>query len=420
MLTGSPRLLFVAYGGGHVNMVLAVIAAMERLHPKVECLLLALTTGHSKAALVRPVLGYHDFLHLVDADAAKRWGEQLAEGNTSPDVPLEETIAYLGINYLDLIENYGEEGAATYYAEKGRRGFHPGHFMCKVVAELAPDMVIATNSPRSEQAALEAATALGIPSLGMVDLYGLESDSYVTRAHRPAQSCVISEVVRQRLIARGFAPESVHVTGNPAFDGLFSEENHRQAEAFIAEHGWQGLSVILWAGHAEPYAVPDSPYPVGREFPILVEQQLRAFVVSRDDLALIIRYHPSDWSLYPRHAAHSRIHFSETPNEPLHPLVLASRFVVVQTSTVGLEAAVIGKRVVSVEDSPATKSGFSLASLGVSIPCSEHHLLGEVITELMESPQVEVGASAYSSDGKAAEHVVGRIMAGLHEQGTDN
>jgi UDP-N-acetylglucosamine 2-epimerase len=217
------------------------------------------------------------------------------------------------------------------------------------------------------------------------------------------------------LIARGFKPDSVHVTGNPAFDGLFSEENHCLAKDFIEEHDWQGLTPILWAGHAEPYFVPGSPYSIGREFPILVEQQLRAFVESHDDLALIIRYHPSDWFQYPRHKAHSRIYFSETPNESLHPLVLAAQIVVVQTSTVGLEAAVVGKKVISVEDSPAAMSGFSLANLGVSIPCYEHTRIGEVITRLLGSQQMHVRGE-YSSDGEAAKRVVERIMTGLQDK----
>ena len=202
-MSRPPQALFVTYGGGHVGMVLPVIHELERLLPGVNCPLMALTTGHLKARAVRPTLGYKDFLHLVDANAARAWGERLSEGNTSPDVPTDETIAYLGINYLELIAQHGEAGAAEIYREQGRYGFRPLRFMQRVIETLQPDAVVATNSPRSEQAALESARALGIPTVGMVDLFGLDSDTFVMRETKPDWTCVISDLVRDRLLARG-------------------------------------------------------------------------------------------------------------------------------------------------------------------------------------------------------------------------
>jgi len=340
-MSRSPRVLFVSYGGGHIGMVLPVMRELEALLPGVQCQLLALTTGHLKAKAVRPdTLGYKDFLHLVDADAARAWGERLIEGNTSPDVPLDETIAYLGINYLDLIAQHGEAGAAELYRAQGRYGFRPLHFMRAVMDALQPDAVVATNSPRSERTALDVAGEHDIPAIGMVDLFGLDSDTYVSHEPKPTWTCVISEGVRQRLIARGFPADGVVVTGNPAFDGLFSEQNREGAQRFLAECGWQHLKPVLFAGHWEPQAHPATPVPVGQALPREIETVLRAHVRKRDELALIVRYHPSDWTQYPRLPDEPRIHFSEPPKEPIHPLILASQAVVVQTSTVGLESVV--------------------------------------------------------------------------------
>jgi len=402
------RALFVAYGGGHVAMVLPVIRELERRRPDIECMLMALTTGHLKAKAVRPVLGYHDFLHLVDAAAARLWGERLSEGNASPDVPTDETVAYLGINYLELIEQFGPEGAAAFFQQHGRRGFRPQHFLRRVLAFLQPDVVVATNAPRSEQAALEAARTMGMASVGMVDLFGLDTDPYVRRENKPDVTCVLAEDVKKRLIQRGFDTKQVVVTGNPAFDGLFTADNLDKARHFIEAKGWGKLDCLLWAGQTEPRSHPMTTAPAGRALPIEIESVLRSHVRQREGLALIVRYHPSDWFSYPRHPDEPRIHFSITPEEPLHPLILAARMVVVQTSTVGLEAAIAGKPVISVENAPGAYHGFSLARLGVSVPSATPSELPQAIDALLASAtagSVAPGHSAYASDGRAASRV---------------
>ena len=420
-MSRAPRVLFVSYGGGHVGMVLPVMRELEALLPGVDCQLMALTTGHLKAKATRPdALGYKDFLHLVDAHAARAWGERLSEGNTSPDVPADETVAYLGINYLDLIAQHGESGAAELYREQGRYGFKPLHFMRRVIDALRPDAVVATNSPRSERTALDVAGERGIPAVGMVDLFGLDSDTYVLHEAKPAWTCVISDVVRQRLIARGFPPGGVVVTGNPAFDGLQAADNQRKADAFLAKRGWQHLKPVLFAGHWEPQAHAATPVPVGQALPREIEAVLREHVRQREDLALIVRYHPSDWTQYPRLPDEPRIHFSEPPREPIHPLILAAQAVVVQTSTVGLESAVGGKPVISIENSPAAHIWFSLAQQGVSTPAATPASLPGVLDAVLAGHGSRPDPS-YRSDGQAARrvaNVVKEAACGLARRGS--
>ena len=397
------KALFVAYGGGHISMVLPVMHQLRLLDPKIECVLLALTTAYplAKKAGERP-LGYKDFLHLVDAPSAVRWGEILQGNNFSPDVTREESIAYLGINYLDLIAQHGEAVAAHLYAEKGRYGFLPMRFMNLLIEMIKPDVVVATNSPRSEEAALTAAVSRAVPCVGMIDLFGLDSDSYVLRTIKPDWTCVISDSVRDRLMSRGFASDGVIVTGNPGFDGLFTPQNRGLADAFVARKGWQGRDIIFNAGAWEPASHPNTDIPVGRSFPIEIERILRQFVKSRANTALIQRYHPGDWFKYPRLSEQPYVHFSEPPNEAIHPLLLASNVVVVTNSTVGLEAAVAGKSVVSIENSPSVHCWFSMAELGVSFPSTTHldlpHVINQVI--LLNQP-----LKSYQSDGCAASRV---------------
>ena len=302
--------------------------------------------------------------------------------------------------------------AAERYREQGRYGFEPLNFMRKVIEALEPDVVVATNSPRSERAALDVARRLGIPSIGMIDLFGLDSDTYVVHETRPDWTCVISEGVRQRLIARGFPERGVVVTGNPAFDGLFNPRNQELAQQFLVERGWQRLRPILFAGHWEPVAHPSTSVPAGQFLPREIEAVLRQHVQQREDLALIVRYHPSDWTQYPRLPDEPRIHFSEPPREPIHPLILASAAVVVQTSTVGLESAVGGRPVISVENSPAAYVWFSLARQGVSSPAATPSDLPAVVDAVLAGDAIPADLS-YRGDGQSARRVATVVKTAL-------
>ena len=397
------KVLFVTYGGGHASMVLPVIKQLRLLAPEIECVLLALTSAYAtaKKAGEQP-LGYKDLLHLVDMQQALRWGEALLGANISPDVSRQESIAYLGINYLDLIAQHGESGAAGLYAEKGRYGFLPMRLMNRLMDDMKPDVVVATNSPRSEEAALAVAVARGVPSVGMVDLFGLDSDTYVLRDVKPDWTCVLADSVRDRLISRGFTAARVRVTGNPGFDGLFTPQNRELADAFVKRKGWQGRDIIFNAGAWEPVSHPDTDIPSGRSFPMQIESILREYVKSRPNTALIQRYHPGDWFQYPRMPEEPYVHFSEPPNEAIHPLLLASSVVVNTNSTVGLEAAVAGKRVVSIENSPSVHHWFSLAKLGVSYPSRTQLDLPSVLDSVREQGRSN---SSFFSDGKAARRV---------------
>lgn len=408
----SRKVLFVTYGGGHVSMVLPVIRQLRLLAPDIECVLMALTTayGIAKNAGEQP-LGYKDFLHLVDEGQALQWGASLLGTNISPDVSREESIAYLGINYLDLIAQRGQAGAAQLYAEKGRYGFAPLRFMYQLMGAIKPDVVVATNSPRSEEAALEVAIGCGVPSVGMVDLFGLDRDPYVFRDNKPDWTCVISEIVKQRLVARGFDASRVVATGNPAFDGLFSAENKRNAANFIERQGWGELSPILWAGHKEAVGVGLNDARTGHEFALEVEAALREFVRKRSESALIVRYHPNEWHTFARLKPQARVHFSVPSLEPIHPMILAAKIVVVQNSTVGLEAAVAGVPVVSLEYAPSVEGSFSLAQMLVTTPCHFAEDLPGILDGL--SVAKTPIPTQYASDAKASARVASVIATAM-------
>lgn len=370
MSRDAPRVLAVAYGGGHIAMVLPVLRALRRRLPGLHVDLLALTTARRAAVDVgESPLGYADLLHLLPADQRARaleLGRGLQDGNAHPDIAAAETVAYLGVNALDLELQLGIDAARARIAERGRHGFHPIHFFRRIIAAQSPDLVIATNSPRSEQAAVDAAAEAGIPSLAMLDLFGLPGDAFAARKRHPDRVCVLADVVRDNLVAAGWAPNRIAITGNPAFDVLHEPATRAAAGDLRERLGWTGRKVVLLAAHPEPISHPATRWPAGDALPLAMEAALRDWVHARPGAALIVRHHPNHWHRYPRLPDDAQVHFSVPGEEPVDPLILAADCVVVQTTTVGLQAATVGIPVLSMECSPGALGAFNLAGLGIA------------------------------------------------------
>ncbi len=406
-MTSPGTVLFVTYGGGHIAMVLPVMAALRRRG--VECQLLALTTAHRSAVQAgEQPLGFRDFLHLVDGDAVLLRGVQLAQGNGHPDVDPIETHAYLGINYTEWVDQYGEDEAANLFARYGRRGFKPTRFMGRVLDELRPSVVVATNSPRAEQAAIEAAVSSGIPTLSMIDLFALDYDPYLRRQVHADRITVLGPQVRDKLVAAGIAAERIRVTGNPVFDALVSPEHQRRAQALRDSLGWKNHTVVLWAGHLE--GAPGTPQEWRDEkFGVVIEGLLRAWTASRPDVALIVRYHPNEYQAFPVQAPQANVHVSDPRKEPIHTVLLAADAVVVQTTTVGVEAAVAGRNVFALSFSPFVRSsGLDYSALGLAHSVTAP---AELVPMLERFGSLPVAGAGRFNAGHAAEAVAAEVQA---------
>ena len=395
--TGTPRILAVTYGGGHVAMVLPVLRALRARLPGVHIDLLALTTARRAAIDAGEApLGYADLLHLLPEDErglALELGRPLQQGNAHPDIDPAETLAYLGVNVLDLQLQLGPDAAQARIAERGRHGFYPIHFFGRIIAHLAPDLVLATNPPRSEQAAVDAAADAGIPTLAMLDLFGISAtppevrertsppegeqkprggpsafvgDAFAARTRHPDTTCVLADVVRDNLVAAGWPAGRIAITGNPAFDALHEPATRAAADALRQRLGWAGSKVVLLAAHPEPRSHPATRWPAGDALPLAMESALRDWVHARPGAALIVRHHPNHWHRYPRLPDDAQVHFSVPGEEPVDPLILAADCVVVQTTTVGLQAASVGIPVLAMQCSPGALGAFSLADLGIA------------------------------------------------------
>ncbi|MDB5897399.1 MAG: hypothetical protein JWP41_1001 [Ramlibacter sp.] len=412
------KALFVTYGGGHVEMCLPVMQALRRQVPGCEVQLLALTTA---AAVARRAgeqpLGYLDFCQGGEGARAMQYGQQLIGEQQHPDVAREESLAYLGLNFLEWVDALGETGARERWAQVGRQGFRPVQLMRRVLQSLRPDVVVATNSPRSEQAAIEAAHSLGIPTLSMVDLFALPGDPYRARSVHADRIAVLSEGTRSNLVDAGVAPQRIVVTGNPAFDSLAGAQAQSAAGGFRAERGWGDQRIVLWAGHMEPEDA--EPRWAGSALGAAVQEHLVAWTLSQRDVCLAIRYHPNEWHRFAAPAPHPRIHWSRPDREPLLPVLAAADLVVVQATTVGAQANAAGKEVLSLSFSPLVqRCGMDYARLGLATAVPDLTALPGLLEQRLASARR--GPAAARPQEPAAErvaHEIASLVTG-HDQGS--
>lgn len=430
---GTPypcrRAFFVTYGASHVAKTAPVVKALQR--EGVECIVMALTTGYGRAAaLGLNPLGYKDFLHLMpDTNAVFETGQMLAEGNTHPDVGSHETLCYLGVNFMELKNTLGHDAANSEYRKKGRQVFMPVAFMQKVIASLHPGVVVTTSTPRTEEAAIRAASLLGVHTLTMVDLFAPPSDPFLARPIHATRITVVSEQVRQRFIEFGLEPAQVVTTGSPDFDALYDPAAKTSGVEFRQELGWESLHIVMWAGILEPSPqATGAPNPAneredglaeGRinnlaELCISVENRLRNWVRQRSDVALIVRYHPSQYHHLPIQEPQNRVYVSNSGAEPINRLVQACNTVIHQISTVGFEAALLHKRVIHLAFSKwMSRLDFDLSSLGPSEPA---HNLDELIQLLNHPTELARSAKMIVPDGPAGPRVATEILKLLHRE----
>lgn len=365
-------------------MTTPVAQAMSQLGFEVK--LLALTTaGSFLEGRGVPYFGYRDFPEATNPDV-RRYGVELAgpPPTEPPRVPYEESVAYLGINFLDLVESLGEPEARVRYATRQRQAFLPIAAMRRLLERERPDLVVITSSPRSEKALAVAATQLRVPVVCMVDLFdvhGMPTEQYAGYADR---FLVLNEAVRESFLAKGCRPEQVVVTGNPAFDRLLDKDMQAAGTALRRARRWApDERIVLWASQVEPAIHPFTGAPGDPSLPTRIEKELRNFVGRHDGARLIVRYHPSDPTPF---VEGPRTEFSPL-SEDLGALLHAVDIVVVMTSTVGLEAAIVGKPVVSV-DCSVFSPGVQYMAAGVSDGVATPEEIGPKLTAILKGDKI--------------------------------
>lgn len=337
-------ILFVAYGGGHINMLLPLIKELKK-SAFYKVVVLGLTTA--KKTLNENGISYlqfSDFLTSEDDDAV-RWGKQLTSDLDSKAlIDKEESIAYLGLSYKALVKQLGEKKASKLYKTKGRAAFLPIPTLEKVFFSVSPDLVVATNSPRAEKAAILTARKYNVPSICLMDLFDQrEIDDRLGMVGYADKICVFSEAVKYLLIRSGRPSEDVVVTGNPDFDALADSELKERAKEFRKRNNISSGKVVLWARHA------------GRpNFKLneMIDDEVIKIAKKNKKIFFIIRPHPNEPKKFNNLPSNMMV---STLIDSLHEVLLSSNLVLTIASTVGLQAASCGIPLITFDMGPTSK-----------------------------------------------------------------
>lgn len=373
---GAKRLLFVTYGGGHAHMIYPVVHALrateafERGRITIGVLGLPAATYTLNTNGI-DCLRFRDFLDPAqDADAIA-WGEELARQHHSPTVGVsrEDSVAYLGLNYKDLVLQHGEAKAAELFAQRGRQCFLPLHAMARIFDRLKPDFVVTSNSPRAEAAALAVANDRGIPSLAMTDLFtGL--GGYVLKA---GSITFLNELAQEMFLADGLVDpvaSEFHLTGNPAFDKILALP-HGKMPGWMERHfpGAGGRKAVLHADMPAWWDAVNKRSYFKTEADVTAELEACYMATMANGAAYLVRPHPSqDRAFYERWLVGRSDAFLAS-DCPLHELLANVDLLLARSTTVGLEAALMRKRILQVEadrhpDLPLAAMGVAWGSRG--------------------------------------------------------
>ncbi len=230
------KILFVCYGGGHSAIIDTLASYLVTYNINVNFKILALTMGYNFLIKKYPnnvvcLSDYEKIFSEREIIKAQKYGKLLLKDNHRKDglITEKESILYLGLSMLDLIEKYGQDIAKKKYQEKKRKAFIPTTIIKKILAFETPEAVCTTNSPRFEKAALLAAKELKIRNYEIIDLLG--DGNYVTADN----VIVMNESVKKTLKKNNATVNNINYfcLGQPVIEKTINEV--REIDKFYVE-----------------------------------------------------------------------------------------------------------------------------------------------------------------------------------------
>lgn len=329
----NNKILLASYGGGHVNMIVPVYKSL--LKAGFEPIVFGFTAAEVRLKNENiSYISYKDFVNEYgNKEDILKYGQEL-HSKLGPNALIseDETIAYLGINFYELVQREGLESAQALYKKLERKSFLPLEFMTYVLKKFNPCAVVSTNSPRSEEAILKSAKLLNIKRYCINDfLSKMELEARTGHAGYANKIFVANEKFKTFFIQSGWDASDVIVSGNPAFDSINSKSTIELKNHLIKEYNLGNkLNILFILGNGEQLLRIDDEM-LERIFELKKKYQFN----------LILRPHPNNTKPLPKGDV-----IISKKEENIHGWLHASNIIITIISTVALEASIIDKTVI--------------------------------------------------------------------------
>lgn len=395
------KIMFVSYGGGHANIARLIYQGLKKRND-VEIKVLALTVaGKIFDQYHVPYKTSSCYLDLFeDKEQIRNYGQRLAQTcwNQESGITYEDSVAYLGFGYRDLVGKYGEEKAEYLFQQKERKAFWPEDVMKTILLYEKPDALVITCGVRSEGAAGIAANQLGIPVIRIADLPTYDPSNC------DCMLCVMNEYARQFAIKEyGVKEEKIIITGQPVFEDnlVVSEESLHKSKQKIYLDKFEKMILYL-----EQPEVKETKK---------VENCLKEIAAIKPELLFIFKKHPNQ-DLNKNYWVSKNVLIVRDFN--LKDLLFLCTLAITKNSTAGLEAVLMGKPLINLmlSDSILDYSEYRISEKVVDLtqlPAAISECLDE---ESKMCLNLKRGRESFANKQNAVENIVEVILNEIKNQ----
>ena len=378
--SNGSKVLVISYGGSHIKILLPVIEELEKVGIHVD--ILGLTTAVSfLKEKNRKFYGFKDFIDPIKDQQALMHGRRIVDEHHDGNIGIdyEESVAYLGVSWWELLQDYGETQALALFKQWGRQIFLPKRFISRLFDAWQPHVYLSTNSPRAEWAGLYVARERGIPTIRVSDMLGNQRGDG-PRADVICLSCNEAESLIKT--SERYEPGSHFVvTGSPQFDWLLPWQDKSREDILNYK---RSLGI-------DPPTKPLILYVLTASLADGEEDGFRALAQisrERNDVAIAIRAHPN--AGYKHHLRSIERYwpekrFIDLSHEPLGWALVASDMILNKHSTVSVEAILLGKRVITIR-SPNEKHLLPISDFGWAIDAYHPEGIKRCLEQILNEP----------------------------------
>ncbi len=291
------KVLFVSYGGGHINIINEVIKEIIK-YKNIDFKVLALTTAYDKSVslfsnkYIKKISDYKD-LFKKDIEKINYYGSLILEDNynASSGISKEDTLIYLGLSMFELVQTHGEQKAFDLYNKKKRQAFLPVNIMKNILEYEKTSLVVTTTSPRFEEASLIAANELGIETIQILDLFG-ELYPLPRANHIICMNNYISESLKRQ----GLIENKYYHFGQPAIEKTV--KNILSVDKLQTKNklGLNNNKVLLYATQRPIICNEDFSYYDFAGYETINDNifSIFEFLYEKYDINIIVRLHPNE------------------------------------------------------------------------------------------------------------------------------